>query len=346
MSDIMTQKSNMTKTILVMTVTGNQGSSVANVFLDKPGWKVKGLTRDPSSPASQALRARGVQMIKGDVNDVDSLKAAFQGVDIIFGNTVFSDAMSNSNSPDLSFLKPGQNAREMSYDLELLQGKNIANAAASVVPTLDRFIWSSLSDAAKWSKGRYTGVYHFDCKAHVVDYIHEMHTELAEKTSILQMGLFMTNWKWGRTSVPWQKLTDGTMLLRIPGSGDEPIPMVHTKDTGNFVDALLYLPAGTNMLAFGDRLTWADYVKLWTSITGIPARFEKTTVEDHSKLEPADHSAEMAEMYGYMQDIGFEGGDPSVVYSRDVVPQIPCTGIADYIKSEDWTQLGDPTLTK
>lgn len=108
------------------------------------------------------------------------------------------------------------------------------------------------------------------------------------------------------------------MLLKIPGSGDEPIPLVHTQDTGNFVDALLNLPVGTNMLAFGDRLAWPDYVELWSSITGFPATFEKTTVEEHSKLGPADHSAEMAEMYGYMQDFGFDGGDSSVVYSRDV----------------------------
>ncbi|KAH7305483.1 hypothetical protein B0I35DRAFT_471582 [Stachybotrys elegans] len=336
----------MTKTILVMTATGNQGSSVADVFLKKPGWKVKGLTRNLSSPASQALGERGVQMVKADVNDVDSLKAAFQDVDVIFGNTVFSDAMSNSNSPDLAFLKPGQNTRELSYDLELQQGKNIADAAASVVPTLDKFIWSSLSDATKWSKGKYTGVYHFDCKAHVVDYINEFYPRLAEKTSVLQMGLFMTNWKWGRTSVPWQKLSNGTMLLKMPGSGNEPIPLVHTKDTGNFVDALLNLPAGTNMVAFGDRLTWADYVELWSSITGIPATYERTTVKEHSKLAPADHSAEMAEMYGYMQEFGFAGGDPSVVYSRDIMPEIPCTRVADYIKSEDWTNIGDPTVTK
>lgn len=180
---------------------------MADIFLGKPGWKVKGLTRNPSSPTSQALSAKGVQIIKGDVNDVDSLKAAFRGVDVIFGNTVFSDAMVNSNSPDLDFMKPGQNTRELGYDLELQQGKNVVDAAASVAPTLDKFIWSSLSNATKWSNGKYTGVYTFDCKAHVVDYIYEMYPELAEKTSVLQMGLFITNWKWGRTAVPWQKVS-------------------------------------------------------------------------------------------------------------------------------------------
>ncbi|KAM0253874.1 hypothetical protein ACHAQJ_007105 [Trichoderma viride] len=335
----------MTKTILVMTVTGNQGSSVAEVFLNKPGWKVKGLTRNPSSPASQALSAKGVEIIQADVNDVDSLKAAFQGADIIFGNTLFSDAMANPKSPDLALLKPGQSTRELSYELELQHGKNIADAAASV-PNLDMLIWSSLCDATKWSKGKYTGVYHFDCKTHVVDYINATYPELAQKTSLLTMGLFMTNWKWGQTSVPWEKLPDGTLLLKIPGSGDKPVPFVHTDDTGNFVNALIDLPAKTNLLAFGDMLPWVDYVKLWTSITGIPAKFEKTTIEEHSKLLPLDLSAEIAEMYGFMQDFGYGGGDPNIVYSRDVKPEIPCTRLADYIKSEDWSRVGVSTVTK
>lgn len=79
------------------------------------------------------------------------------------------------------------------------------------------------------------------------------------------------------------------MLLKVPGSGDVPIPPVHPKDAGTFVDTLLALPGGTNMPLFGDCLVWADYVKLWSSVTGIPAIFEKTTIEEHSKLAPERH---------------------------------------------------------
>ena len=71
---------------------------------------------------------------------------------------------------------------------------------------LELFIWSSLSDAGKWSGGKYRGVLHFDSKAHVVDYIHEKYPRLGEKMSILQLGLFVTNWKWGQGAVPWEKV--------------------------------------------------------------------------------------------------------------------------------------------
>ena len=145
----------MPKTIVIIAVTGNQGSSVADVFL-KAGWTVKGVTRSPAQASAQALAAKGVEILKGDANDAISIKAAVQGADVVFGNTIFSDALSSPKSADLKYLKPGQTVREMCYELELQHGKNIADAVASV-GGLEKYIWSSLSNATKWSKGEYKG---------------------------------------------------------------------------------------------------------------------------------------------------------------------------------------------
>jgi hypothetical protein len=139
------------------------------------------------------LRDQGIEIVQANVDDVATLKAAFQGADIIFGNTVYS---SNAVAPGM---------QQASYELEVQQGKNIAYAAATVA-TLELFIWSSLSAATKWSEGIYSRIYHFDSKAHVVDYIKEQLPSLFQKTSILQMGLFMDNWKGGEAFVPWQKV--------------------------------------------------------------------------------------------------------------------------------------------
>jgi hypothetical protein len=46
-------------------------------------------------------------------------------------------------------------------------------------------------------EGSYRGVLYFDSKAHVVDYIYEKYPEVVSKMSILQLGLFVTNRKWG-----------------------------------------------------------------------------------------------------------------------------------------------------
>lgn len=86
------------------------------------------------------------------------------------------------------------------------------------------------------------------------------------------------------------------MLLKVPGSGDVPIPLVVPSDAGKFVKALTKMLPGKNLLAFGDLLLWADYVKLWSKITGVPASFEKSTVEDLDKLAPGGYGEDIGEM--------------------------------------------------
>lgn len=49
-----------------------------NAFLDKPQWRIQTVNSDPSKPACKALQKKGVEVVKGDLNDVDSLIAAFQ----------------------------------------------------------------------------------------------------------------------------------------------------------------------------------------------------------------------------------------------------------------------------
>ena len=131
-------------------------------------------------------------MVKGELDDVDSLHAAFKGAHAIFGVTdylgPFLDPATHAK------LKPGQLINEICYELEVQRGKNVALAAADV-DTLERLVFSSLSDARKWSKGKYTRVYHFDSKVKVVQYITEELPELSKKTSFVQVGCYMTNWK-------------------------------------------------------------------------------------------------------------------------------------------------------
>jgi hypothetical protein len=114
------------------------------------------------------------------------------------------------------------------------------------------------------------------------------------------------------------KRPDGSMLLKVPGSGDVPIPLVVPSDTGSFVKALSLVSPGKNLLAFGALLTWSDYVKLWSQITGVPAAFEHSTVATLDKVAPGGYGEEIGEMYAYAQDFGYWGGDPSVIFPKDV----------------------------
>ena len=64
--------------ILLTGITGNNGGATANALLEK-GVKFRALVRDLDKAAPWA--ARGVELVKGDLHDPASVKAALQGVD-------------------------------------------------------------------------------------------------------------------------------------------------------------------------------------------------------------------------------------------------------------------------
>lgn len=114
------------KTVLVVAATGQQGSATLRHLQQLGGFTIRGLTRNPDSPAARKLVNSGVLLFKGDMFDKASLVAALkdvacaffitdarnpQGVegDVIQGNTFISACeeagvkhvvYSSVNSPD------------------------------------------------------------------------------------------------------------------------------------------------------------------------------------------------------------------------------------------------------
>jgi hypothetical protein len=89
-----------------------QGGSVAKAFLKDPEYTIRGITRDPTKAESKALVAQGIEIVKGDIDVVESLKVAFQGAHTVFGNTPFSNAFAMPTEEDIAKLKPNQTLRE------------------------------------------------------------------------------------------------------------------------------------------------------------------------------------------------------------------------------------------
>lgn len=67
------------KTITVIGATGNQGGSVARSLLQNAEFKVRAVTRNPNSEASQKLAALGAEVVRANGFDSDEILAAFQG---------------------------------------------------------------------------------------------------------------------------------------------------------------------------------------------------------------------------------------------------------------------------
>ncbi|MBK8495737.1 MAG: NmrA/HSCARG family protein [Chitinophagaceae bacterium] len=132
------------KTIFVTGATGNQGGAVAASLL-KNGFKVKVLTRNTDSAKAQHLKDQHAELIKGDLNDLNSFRNHLRDVYGVFSVQTFKNGI----------------------ETEIKQGKGLADLAKEY--GVDHFLYSSVSGA-----DLNTGVPHFDSKYKIEDHIKQL----------------------------------------------------------------------------------------------------------------------------------------------------------------------------
>ena len=141
------------KLLTVFGATGNQGGSVIDAVLARPDFKEKyslrGITRDPASGKSKPLADQGVELVKADLNDAESLKAAVKGSYGVFGVTDFWAVLDKG--------------------IEIQQGKNLFEAVKA--EGVKHYVFSTLPFAEKLTGGVLKHVDHFDSKAEVAEII-------------------------------------------------------------------------------------------------------------------------------------------------------------------------------
>lgn len=149
------------KAILVTGATGKQGGAVLR-HLEGTDFELRALTRNPESEAARALASRGIRVVRGDVDDVVSLKAALEGVWGVFSV---------------------QNTWEAGVEREEQQGKRLARLAREA--GVQHFVYSSVGSAE-----RETGIPHFDNKGRIE---HEVRALGFPSYVILRPVFFMEN---------------------------------------------------------------------------------------------------------------------------------------------------------
>jgi uncharacterized protein YbjT (DUF2867 family) len=148
------------KTILVTGATGQQGGATARHLLAH-GVTVRALVRDPSSPAARRLAGIGAELVLGDMDDGNSLRAAMRGA---YG--AFS-------------VQPARIPPTFAEN-ELGRGLNVADAAHAV--GLQHLVYSSVAGA-----NRSTGIPHWEIKGQIEERIRS----LGVPFTILRPTLFM-----------------------------------------------------------------------------------------------------------------------------------------------------------
>ncbi|KAK4071996.1 hypothetical protein Trihar35433_4060 [Trichoderma harzianum] len=303
----------MAKLVVVTGITGVQGSSVADTFLQDPKYTIRGVTRNPESEAAKAWKAKGVEIVQGEFDDVKSLERAFQGANVIFGVTDFWNIWGNPRSQELK--KPNQELVEYCYEVELQHGKNLADAAASAASTLERYVFSSMADATKSSGGKYTKLYHMDSKARAATYAQSL-PALKDKFSQVQAPVyFQVGTEWGLPITP-KKQPDGTYRMIGPGAGHKPIPFGNVRtDLGPCVKALVeQAPPNTNLFAVGEYLSWTDYLRIVCETQGVKyGGFDELSYDEINELLPGGLGHEFGLNVLFAFDFGYEGTDPGIV---------------------------------
>lgn len=256
------------RVILVTGATGRQGGATLRHLAGREGPVLRGLTRKPESPAAQALRALGVEMVKGDLDDAASVAHALDGVWGVFAV---------------------QNSWEAGVAGEEEQGKRLVALARAA--GVEHFVYSSVASA-----NRATGVPHFDSKSRIED---ALRAAAFPFHTIVRPVYFMENLT--------HALQDSGSTLRVALQPHTQLQMVATDDIGRFGAAALSDPRRWNRAEVeiaGDFLSLTEAARLLAEVGHTSVSYEAIPIEAVRKSsEDAALMMQWLESVGFSADI-------------------------------------------
>ncbi len=202
------------KIIAVLGATGAQGGGLARAILDDPHgeFAARAITRDPDSPKARELADLGAEVVRGDVDDAESLQRALAGAYGAYFVTFFW--------------------AHFSPEREKAEADEMARAAKAV--GLRHAIWSTLEDTRRWVPltddrmptlmGEYK-VPHFDAKGESNAFF----TQQGVPTTFL-----LTSYYWDNLihfGMGPKKGPDGRLAFTLP-MGDKKLPGIAAEDIG------------------------------------------------------------------------------------------------------------------
>ena len=231
------------KTIAVFGATGAQGGSVARALLNRGVFAVRAITRKTDSPAANALRSLGAEIVQGDLDDPASLGPALEGVYGVFGVTNFWEH----------------------FDKEGPQGRNLVKAVAGA--GVQHFIYSTLPPIEKATNGALKSP-HFDLKAEHEEYARS----LGIPSTFIHVPFYYENFLY---FFPPKPAGDGTYAFGFP-QGDTPLATISVQDVGPIVAPMFEQPEkylGQIVRLAGDELPAATYAEVMSRTTGAQIRY-------------------------------------------------------------------------
>ena len=287
--------------------TGAQGGGLVRAALADRSFAVRALTRKPDSPKALELKKLGAEVVAADLDDVDSLRAAFQGASAAYAVTNFWE--------------------HFSADKEIAQAGNLARAAREA--GVKHVVWSTLEDTrllvplsddrmptlgGKWK------VPHFDGKGEADRLFKELPTTY-----------LLTSFYWDNLihfGMGPKKGPDGRLAFTLP-MADKKLPGIAAADIG--ACALGVLQRGPELVGkrvgiAGDHLTGAQMAAQLSEALGQPVAYNAVT--------PAAYRAfgfpgaeDLGNMFQYKADFEREFcGARDLAFSRQLHPKLQTFG--------------------
>jgi uncharacterized protein YbjT (DUF2867 family) len=200
--------------IAVVGATGAQGSGLVRAILSDTngGFAARAITRDAKSDKAKELAKAGVEVVAADVDNLESLRRAFQGAYGAYCVTFYW--------------------AHFSPEKEMAEAKAMATAARD--SRLQHVIWSTLEDTRQWVPlsdnrmptlmGNYK-VPHFDAKGEA----NRFFTDLGVPTTFLLTSFYWDNFI--HFGMGPKKGPDGKLAITLP-MGDKKLPGIAAEDIG------------------------------------------------------------------------------------------------------------------
>jgi len=266
--------------ILVAGATGRQGGAAVRHLLEKR-LTVRALVLDPQSGRAKALAGQGVQVVRGDMDDLASLKKAMVGVQGVY------------SIQDYFTAGPAR---------EVQQGKNMADAALDA--GVEHFVYSSVGGAERKS-----GIPHFETKAEIERHIRK----LGIPATILRPVGFMETYYY---PVLEKQLVKGRLFN--PFQANKPLQTIAPDDIGNFISLAFAQPnrfIGLELEIAGSELTGRETAEVFSRVLG-----RRVKVYPLPMIAIRPQGKEMYQMFSWINKSGFQADIPALRRDYSEIP--------------------------
>ncbi len=295
------------KIIAVLGATGAQGGGLVRAILDDPnsGFTVRAVTRDVNSDKAKELAALGAQVVAADVDDLESLKKAFEGAYGAYCVTFFW--------------------AHFSPEKEINEANLMAQAAKHA--GLKHVIWSTLEDTRKYIpltdnrmptlQGKYK-VAHYDGKGEADHWFRD----LGVPTTFL-----LTSFYWDNLiyfGLGPKKGPDGKLTITFP-MGDKKLPGIASEDIGKCAYGIFKKGnefIGKTIGIAGGHLTGSQMADVLSKVLGKEIKYNSISPEAYRKLG-FPGAEDLGNMFQFKRDFEeYYCGARNIEFTRSLNPII------------------------